>query len=171
MPLTAHKETDFHVYRCSWKALHQDRVSVLLLLPSLGPEQSSIFPSACPPPSIETVEQTLERLHRLWLALLNREQASLPEPSMLIKMVVINIFSIHHAANAHQGKLIFLLPSCRGYHFLPPSLPPSRQRCRFQILLHPGVPAGSGVYPGSVPVLLQPPNFQARPPSLWRLER
>ena len=52
--------------------------------------------------SIETYEPVVGRLLRLWRGVLGRG-ISLQDASRFLKMMVINIFSIHHAADRRTG--------------------------------------------------------------------
>jgi len=54
--------------------------------------------------SIETFDTVVERLLGLWQSVLQRE-VSLQDASRFLKMMVINIFSIHHAAERHSGNI------------------------------------------------------------------
>ena len=57
--------------------------------------------------SIETYEPVVGRLLRLWRGVLERGVAgggvSLQDASRFLKMMVINVFSIHHAVDRHTG--------------------------------------------------------------------
>ena len=53
-------------------------------------------------PSIENFDAAVEKVLELWQSVLERN-ILLQDASRFLKMMVINIFSIHHAAERHSG--------------------------------------------------------------------
>ena len=56
-------------------------------------------------PSIENFDATVAKLLELWQSVLQRG-ISLQDAARFLKMMVINIFSIHHAAERHSGNVV-----------------------------------------------------------------
>ena len=56
-------------------------------------------------PSIENFDAAVEKLLELWQSVLQRG-ILLQDAARFLKMMVINIFSIHHAAERHSGNAV-----------------------------------------------------------------
>ena len=56
-------------------------------------------------PSIENFDAAVEKVLELWQSVLQRP-ILLQDASRFLKMMVINIFSIHHAAERHSGNAV-----------------------------------------------------------------